>query len=349
MNTPRIAKTRFGTASFLIAAAFLLSPVLAGRLQPNAYFGGRSRHEGDRARRNSSSVGMMFGELRTAMSDIMFVKTERYLHSGVAYVPHMSEELLSVSGKIEAMDRHQAEVREEDAAGPHADPRPGNCADHDEGHDPACNGEHEMEVTDTVIRTEETDFRGFVGRLHRAVKPYRDPREGHGHTDGRELLPWFRVMTVSDPGYIPGYTTGAWWLKSRNPDEALAFAEEGVEKNPEAFQIHLVKGQILLALARDAGDIFHPDAPTRDLLDRARQAFVRSAELALAQRPDIGPEDELPQGWTTYMDADAFSAARMAALMESRYGDPVRGRAMARDSLQRLGDDVALRSVADGK
>jgi hypothetical protein len=76
---------------FLIptTAFFLLSPLLSLRLDPHGYQGGRSRDAEDRMERNASSIGSMLGELRTSMSDILFLKTERYLHGGVAYTPHI--------------------------------------------------------------------------------------------------------------------------------------------------------------------------------------------------------------------------------------------------------------------
>ena len=85
----------------VILILFLLSPPLAFRLNPNGYTGGRSRDARDRSLRNSSSVARMLGEVRTSMSDVIFIKTERYMHMGVGYVQKVEEELESVSGTVE--------------------------------------------------------------------------------------------------------------------------------------------------------------------------------------------------------------------------------------------------------
>ncbi len=272
----------------------------------------------------------MFGGFRTDMSDIMFIKTERYLHEGVAYVPHMSEELLSVSSNMESIDHNCGAA--------------GEC-DHEshQDHEADDEGQHNQ----TVIRSKQNDFRGFIGRLHRRVKPYRDSGVAHGHSEGQELLPWFRVMTLSDPGYIPGYTIGAWWLKSRNPDKAVEFADEGIEKNPRAFQIHLIRGEIMLSRARESGDILEPYGRTRELIVESAGSFRRAAELAVEQRPDFDPDGVYPEGWTTYMDADAWNAVRMSTLMESRYGAPEKAKSLAQSYLRAFGEDLILRRIAD--
>ena len=58
--------------------------------------------------RNTSSAAVMLGEVRTAMSDIMFIKCERYMHSGVACKPHLQREILSVSGAMAHVEEQRA-------------------------------------------------------------------------------------------------------------------------------------------------------------------------------------------------------------------------------------------------
>lgn len=172
----------------------------------------------------------------------------------------------------------------------------------------------------------------------------------HQHSDGRELLPWFRVMTTSDPNYVPGYTIGGWWLRSKAPEEALKFVTEGIARNPDSFQVLLVRGQILITLARTrTEDIFAPNPEARKLLGDAVQDFHAAAVLALRQRPDLRPDEDERGPWTTYLEADAWAAARMSALMEKQYGDPAHAADLARHYLDRLGDDAVLRRVADGE
>lgn len=297
-------------SSFAAFGAFALLPLWSGSLSPTAYEGGRSRNVEARAVRNTSSVAVMLGEVRTAMSDVMFIKSERYLHSGVAFVPHMEEEVLSVSGAMAHAEEHQAEVGQTDEPG------------------------EEAEQHRTIIRTADEDFRGFIGHLERQVKPYQEPGDPHTHTDGTELLPWFRVMTVSDPHYVPGYTTGAFWLKSRRPDEALAFVDEGIRNNPDAFQIHFAKGQILIDMARNAGTESGVNARHREAL----LSFSRAGELAGAQWRQAGMDPEA----TDYRTEDARASLRMHALMEARFGDPGEAARLARTYLALIGEDAAL-------
>ena len=303
--------------------AFAASPVLSRRLNPQQYEGGRSRNVEARANRNASAVGVMLGEVRTAISDIMLIKTERYLHSGIAYVPKTDQGALSVTAAMERMDAHQAELG----------------AEHDPG---------EIDLNDagspTVIRGKEADFRGFIGNLHRAVAPYQHASKEHEHTDGRELLPWFRVMTLSDPNFVQGYAMGSWWLKSREPDEALAFADEGIRNNPHAFQIYVTKGQILLLKARrQQPDIFHPDEATRAILEQAVDTYhagAAHAEVAWKRLADS-------PSWSDYMADDAAGAMRMSAMMEWQYGDKAKATGLARRYLAVIGEDEPLRRLAN--
>lgn len=281
----------------LSLVAFLAIPMLNGRLDPLKYEGGRSRDEQARIARNSSSIANILGEVRTSMSDIMYIKTERYLHSGIGLETHI-DKALSISGATKSIDTHQEALGEK-------------------AH------QHEGEKTETLIPDREKDFRGFVGALQRNVKPFAGPNSGHEHSDGRELLPWFRLMTLSDPHYIRGYTVGAWWLMRRNYEESVAFIEEGVANNPNAFQIHLMHGHVLFEKARTlAGESFLEPPPEAEWwIFEAHKSFVRAAELAATSRPSLEEREKPGTKWTHYMEDDAHSAVNMALLIEHKYGN----------------------------
>ena len=316
-----------GTAA---VAAFALLPFWSAGLSPQTYAGGRSRDAEARAVRNSSSAAVMLGEMRTAMSDIMFIKCERYMHSGVACKPHLQREILSVSGAMAHVEEQQH------AAGEPHDHAACTEHNHDDDHhdEPAC---------EALIPDAEDDFRGIVGYLERQVKPCFGPGHPHHHTDGQELLPWFRVMTISDPHYLPGYTTGAWWLNTRDCDEALAFIEEGIRNNPDAFQVRLVKGQVLLDQARaSSDDLFHPDDATRRILEQALDAFARAGQLAVAQWKAEQPEDT----WTNYKIDDAMASMRMHVMMASQLGSAQEAKRLARSYLDAVGEDTVLQRFA---
>jgi hypothetical protein len=187
-----------------------------------------------------------------------------------------------------------------------------------------------------------------VGDLQRAVKPWRDPGDHAAHSDGIEVLPWYRMMTLSDPNYIRGYTLGGWWLKRRNPGEALRFVEEGLANNPGAFQVHLAKAQILLHQARETngGHLDPLNDGARALCEEAAAAFARAADLAVDQRPAGWSNAEEDPRWNDYMDDDALAAARMAVTLARRLGRPADADRMLKTYRAALGDDPALLRMA---
>jgi hypothetical protein len=333
-------------ALLALGAMFLISPAVSGRLQPNDYEGGRSRDMEARRERNASSIGVMLGEVRTALSDILMIKTERYMHNGIAYRPRKGSPDAVVAGAS-----HEAGIAGLDAPAP-AEAHDDDHGEHDEHeeqghvHDDTCIHLDDAGA-ETVIPGEEDDFRGFIGRLHRAVSPYQDAALAHHHTDATEILPWFRIMTLSDPHHVQGYATGSWWLRSHDPEEAMAFANEGIANNPEAYAIFVVKGQILLSQARgQCPDIYHPDPATRRILEEAAATYQEGARAALRAWRRAGPDGR--EHWTKYQYDDALAAMRMAALMERHYGDPARATVLAREFLAEVGEDAPLARLAAG-
>lgn len=302
------------------AAIFILGVALAAwisaNVDPLSYAGGRSRDEADRLRRNSSAVARMLGEFRTSMSDVMFIKTERYLHGGVGYVPHHDEPVLSTAELADEVEEHQGElgIPGDDEVAEHAG-------------------------IQTLIPTAEADFRGFVGRLHRAVKPWRDPAKPHIHTDGRELLPWFRLMTAADPHYVRGYVAGGFWLQLEDREQAMGFIEEGIARNPGAFPLYVSRGLLRLKEARQAGYAGgEVPPPARPLLESARGDFLAAADLAVAQRPR--------EGWERYVDSDAATAFHLAAALTGVLGDADGARSLARRYLGVMPDYAPLLDLA---
>lgn len=205
--------------------------------------------------------------------------------------------------------------------------------DHDHDHAHAHDHDHDHAGEGkllTIIPTARQDFRGFVGWLERNVKPWRDPSEPDEHGSGDEILPWYRVMTFADPHNVRGYLIGAWWLKAirsgEKAEEALAFLEEGIRNNPDAFQLHLHKGYLL---NQKFGN-----------LAAARPVFRRAAELAMKARPDDPEPGSLE--WTSYDEDDAGGAFRMAVLSEKEVGNHAEALRLARRYLAKLKRDGSL-------
>ncbi|MCH8514669.1 MAG: hypothetical protein LAT83_23850, partial [Kiritimatiellae bacterium] len=314
--------------SIFTLAVLLINALLSMRVDPLPYTGGRARDEEERARRNSSSLAAMFGEFRTTLSDVMFIKTERYLHAGVGYAVHHTA--MSAEDLAEEVDEHQSELGVHDDHDHHHH-------DHDHEHIEGLEIDHEHAGTATLIPRADRDFRGPIGRLHREVKPWRDPSKPHAHTDGRELLPWFRVMTMSDPGYIQGYVAGGFWLQTESLDLAISFIEEGLEKNPDDFQLHVSRGLLRVRKARRAGDlnaaVLEPEV--RSLLELALADVLRAAELMQRVRPDDVDEDGFGSGgWGRYHESDAMASAHLSVSLTRNLGDHQTAAELARTFLE---------------
>ncbi|MGB9691630.1 MAG: tetratricopeptide repeat protein [Candidatus Sumerlaeaceae bacterium] len=247
-------------------------------------------------RRNSSAIATILGEFRTNLSDMLFIKTERYLHGGVAYMPHIDAEKLAASGNIEHMKSSSTEP------GHGTDTATSSPAlrEHETSKTAGEEHDHGHEHLATLIRTPKNDFRGFLGDLERQVKPWRDPRLPHQHIGGVELLPWYRLATLVDPKNVRAYMIGAWWLKTLHNEkalrEAVKFVEDGLQHNKTAFQLELMRGYLL----RELGE-----------KKEALQAFDRAVELVKRQRPKDGA---IGKTWTIYNEEDTLAACSMSAL-----------------------------------
>lgn len=245
-------------------------------------------------RRNTSAIATILGEFRTNLGDMLFIKTERYLHGGVAYMPHIDTEQLASSGDVihSTPQAKSPAATDVETSGPQ-----GSDVD---SHTTGGEEHHHAEEAATLIRTPENDFRGFLGTLERTVKPWRDPRLPHEHIGGVELLPWYRLATFIDPKNVRAYMIGAWWLKTIHDEhalrEAVRFLEEGIRQNPESFQLHLMLGYIL----RDLGE-----------KRQALEAFEKAVALVKKQRPSTG---EVGPSWTIYNEEDAIAACSMVVL-----------------------------------
>jgi len=321
---------------FLLAGWSLLA-ALSGRLPDSTP--SRRLMEDDAARRavNSGALGRILGEFRTSVGDMLFLKTENYLHYGVAYRSHSHEEH-GPTMDIEENPEHPEEAGHDPATCTHPD------HDHDHDHD---HGEHGDEEEMTVIPSAARDYRGWVGHLHRQVKPWQPPGEEHRLDDGSEVIPLFRMMTLADPHYVRGYQIGAFWIRRHDPQAAMSFLQEGLEKNPDAFQLHLMKGLLHIKQARsltEDGDLTNPTDPEQiRRLQQARRSFRTAADLMLRERPAPRPETDVADqpGWNETRENDARAAAHLALLFEERYGDPEEARKLG-DTLRRAMPDNNL-------
>lgn len=255
---------------------------------------------------NSSSIALILGEARASTADLMWIKTERYLHRGVAYKPHIDADAVAHTGETAPLAGHDREA---------------------EG------GEHAHEQLQGLVPDQAHDYRGFIGVLHREIQPWQAPGQPDEHTAGDELVPWFRLLTYSDPHHWRGYLIGTWWLSKMNDPHALAeagaFIQEGIRNNPEAFQLDLMDGRIKIQ---------------QGSWRAALASFERAVRGALKIRPAGGKET--PPIWSASDEEDFGAALRfIPSIQWHKLNDPQAARASLANGLRMLPDDHPLQAL----
>jgi hypothetical protein len=114
--------------------------------------------------------------------------------------------------------------------------------------------EHVCEHGETLIPTKEDDWRGIFGTLEREIMPYKREHQHADATAEMATLPWYRVSVVLDPHFINGWVMGAATLRREygKAEAAIAFLEEGLEKNPGDPELLLILGRCLLFGVNDS-------------------------------------------------------------------------------------------------
>ncbi len=78
----------------------------------------------------------------------------------------------------------------------------------------------------------------------------------HRHLSGKEskeIVPWLYYAVRLNPHNEQAYSVGGFWLavKLKKPDEAIRFLKEGVDNNPDSWEIPAMLGQIYLINKKD--------------------------------------------------------------------------------------------------
>jgi hypothetical protein len=233
----------------------------------------------------------LFGQFRSSMADFLWMKADRYLHNGVEFRGMTDQEKQTgdadkVSGK-----------------------------DGDRGH----------RNETTVIPSEQRDWRGTLGGIERQVHPYKDMSH-HGVEDPRQALPLFRLMTFSNPHFVPGYVAGA-ALLGHQPgklEEGLRFLREGEANNPDSIEIQTELGELMTVKQRRYDD--------------ALVHLKKAIALGAARDPKTLTEDE----------EEAYqNAFRWTVLNRREAGDPATARAEAEAGLRIFPHDVVCRGYLE--
>ncbi|MDT8390404.1 MAG: hypothetical protein RRC34_07840 [Lentisphaeria bacterium] len=170
-------------------------------------------------------ITRIFGESRALISARMLHKADRYFHGGV---------MLDNCDYLHGHAHHHE----------HTD----DCG-------------HGVDVDDEALArpaaTGDDHYAG-AGWYRRLILNTRPAGHTHLSTvrEVKELLPWFRLATRLDPHNVQGYDVGAYWLaeKVNAPAKALALIDEGITHNPEAFELALTKGELLMETDPAAAD-----------------------------------------------------------------------------------------------
>ncbi len=280
----------------VVAAAGVMTAggAISGRVRPVvAQTGGLPPAQ--QGKLEEAASASLLGQFRSSMADFLWLKADKYLHNGV-----------DLRGLTAREGKSHDVARANSAAGEH------DCGHHDET---------------TVIPEGERDWRGVFGDLEREIKPYQDMRN-HRHRDPEEALPLFRLMTWSNPRFVPGYVIGASLIareRSKVP-EAVSFLKEGAKNNPHSIEIQNALGMMLTARQR--------------WWDEAVPYLKRAIQIGAARDPRTLTEDE------SEAYRDAF---RWLVLNRREAGRPAEARAAALAGLHAFPGDVVCRNHLRGK
>jgi tetratricopeptide (TPR) repeat protein len=236
---------------------------------------------------DENAAASLLGEFRTSFANWLWVRTDLYLHNGVQMRRLTDREISRGKAGSHSSDNHDHEL-------------------------------HDDSVLTTVIPAKEEDFRGIFGDIERATSTYKCMK-GHNHNEPDDTLPLFRLMTWSDPQFIPGWTTAAAILArnkaNKGPERAVALLDEALESNPHSVAILAEKGRI--------------QANKQGRFENA----IRTFEKARAFGKFARDEDDLEGLRMTY---------RWLALLYRDFRSEASARAVANEGLRIFTDDSVL-------
>lgn len=278
------------------AGAFLLTgfvgSTLVQKTAPVIEIRGAGMSPQMQERLEESASASLFGQFRSSMADFLWLKVDKYLHNGV--------ELRGLTDQ----EKKQADI---DLAKTSTKDVEGGFAQHAE--------------ETTIVPSAKNDWRGILGDVERAVQPYED-MSNHNHRDPKETLPLYRLMTASNPQFIPGYVYGAAMVARDKTKyaEAMAFLREGETNNPNSIEIKTEIGLLLVSKMRQYAN----GAPS----------LIEAIQLASLRDPSTLTDDE-KEAWQ--------NAYRWLVLSYRYQGDRQNAYQAAVAGLKLFPDDVTCR------
>jgi tetratricopeptide (TPR) repeat protein len=256
-------------------------------------------------------------EVRRLMAQVLWLRTHTILHAGVEdRAARPGEE----SSRAAEVHHHATTPTRDSDDNDHAARSEAPNAENSEPEDEHDHGDAQV----LTIPPAHEDFRGVLGDLERAVKPYKLSSGALPSKDADQTIPLFRFMTRLDPHFIPGFVVGASMIYrgGRFPDAAIDLLAEGAVANPESFEVQVELGRLFLVAKKD--------------LPRAETHLRRALELAPIARP------------RTELEEDALADAyRWLGLTYREARKPREAVAVAREGLRVFPGDVTLTHLVE--
>jgi tetratricopeptide (TPR) repeat protein len=201
--------------------------------------------------KDAGFLKMALGDARRMFANHFFTKADVYFHSG--YYPTIFDQAQERDSHMTNLHGHEGDD--------HAD------EEHEKG----------------------SDFLGkpqdWIDRFSRHFYP-----STHSHLDkpgeAKEILPWLRLSAELDPHRVATYTVGAYWLRTnmKKPREAEAFLRQGLNENPNSFEILFELGKLYL-------ESRHETNHAQNLLELALRRW--DDQEAAGKKPDALACDEI--------------------------------------------------------
>ena len=241
--------------------AVVIAAFMAPHLEPYTIVEDDYTQTEMQAAKDSIALSLM-GQLQFTVGDLLWMKSQEYLHGGLVYrMPTKAEEQMGY------LPTNATDV----AAG----------LSHSEG----------------VLMSPEAqhDWRGILGRIDREVIPHAD----HRHADPVELIPWYQLVVKMNPHQERVYSMGAFFMSdsATAPGDALEFLHKGLTANPWSWELRGGIGRILHDYANRTEELAIRKGHSEPVLDETiptseEEAYSMAAEI-LAEASQFGLEDRV--------------------------------------------------------
>jgi hypothetical protein len=259
----------------------------------------------DRERDESSGIVRVFRGLQFSLADICYAKSIHYQHRGILY-QFADENILGE--EISEEQSHLAEGTETTTASAAGASKAGGAHVHQADELKPTSGTAEahehVHKNITIIPTQERDFRGLIGDVERAVKPFDLTHVKH--TEPMEALPWLRLATWINPEHENAWVATAFWLKGTGrqnrpaTSQAIALLERAVALNPPRKGQPYDKHGLVYMLAHLY--LVEGSNPRKAL--EILEPFLKHGE------EDFSQLNEVQRDWLSYSFRDAVQACR---------------------------------------